>query len=207
MTMSQEDNISTDVSLIIASAGTKMLTTKRPTPTTVLYTVSTHSLSTTFAGHLVTAFLLVLRLLATLSLLLALYLEVSTYYASTSALTQLSMWNALEVLISTLPTRPWRLAICALTSYFVLRKRHTEESLLVIQGLGLQTTTSSTFYLWKDSTRFIPTSSVRDVFIHEAFKGFEVKFYLCVVVEEEESVVVVFPVSRQWALPRRDRRG
>jgi len=40
---------------------------------------------------------------------------------------------------------------------------------------------------------------IQDIFIHEAFKGFEVKFYLAIVVKGEEDVVVVFPVL----LPRR----
>jgi phosphatidylinositol glycan class H protein len=31
--------------------------------------------------------------------------------------------------------------------------------------------------------------------IHEAFKGFEVRFYLAIIVEGEPEVVVVFPVS------------
>ena len=65
----------------------------------------------------------------------------------------------------------------------------------MIRGLGVQTSTSSPSYLWTSSTRFIPTSSIQDIFIHEAFKGFEVRFYLSIVVEGEEDVVVVFPVS------------
>lgn len=48
-------------------------------------------------------------------------------------------------------------------------------------------------------TRFIPTSLVQDIFIHEGFRGFEVKFYLVVVVRGEEDVVVVFPDT----LPKR----
>jgi len=36
---------------------------------------------------------------------------------------------------------------------------------------------------------------IQDIFIHEAFKGFEVRFYLAIVVEGEHDVVVVFPVS------------
>ena len=59
----------------------------------------------------------------------------------------------------------------------------------------MQTSTSSPSYLSTASTRFIPTSVIQDIFIHEAFKGFEVKFYLAIVVEGEEDVVVVFPVS------------
>lgn len=70
-----------------------------------------------------------------------------------------------------------------------------EESLLVIRGLGIQTSTSSTTYLFKASTRFIPTTQIQDIVIHEAFKGFEVRFYLAIIVDGEPDVVVVFPVS------------
>lgn len=70
----------------------------------------------------------------------------------------------------------------------------TEESLLVLRGLGIQTSSSSSTYLSTSVTRFIPTTAIQDIFIHEAFKGFEVRFYLAIVVEEEEDVVVVFPV-------------
>lgn len=38
---------------------------------------------------------------------------------------------------------------------------------------------------------------VQDIFIHEAFKGFEVKFYVAMVVKGEDEVVVVFPVSNE----------
>ena len=65
----------------------------------------------------------------------------------------------------------------------------------MIRGLGVQTSTSSPSCLSTSSTRFIPTSAIQDIFIHEAFKGFEVRFYLNIVVEGEEDVVVVFPVS------------
>jgi hypothetical protein len=70
-----------------------------------------------------------------------------------------------------------------------------EESLLVLRGLGIQTTSSSDSYLSTAATRFIPTTSIQDIFIHEAFKGFEVRFYLAIVVEGEEDAVVVFPVG------------
>jgi phosphatidylinositol N-acetylglucosaminyltransferase subunit H len=73
-----------------------------------------------------------------------------------------------------------------------------EESLVVLRGLGIQTTSSSPTYLSTRITRFIPTTSIQDIFIHEAFRGFEVRFYLCAVVEEEEDSVVVFPVSQSF---------
>lgn len=78
----------------------------------------------------------------------------------------------------------------SLTSGFL-----TEESLLVLRGLGIQTCTSSPTYLSTSTTRFIPTDQIQDIFIHEAFKAFEVRFYLAVIVEGEGEVVVVFPVS------------
>jgi phosphatidylinositol glycan class H protein len=65
----------------------------------------------------------------------------------------------------------------------------------VLRGLGIQTNSSSATYLSTSSTRFIPTTAIQDIFIHEAFKGLEVRFYLAIVVEGEQDVVVVFPVS------------
>jgi phosphatidylinositol glycan class H protein len=69
----------------------------------------------------------------------------------------------------------------------------TEESLTVLRGLGIQTSTTSSTYLQSPTTRFIPTTSIQDILIHEAFKGFEVRFYLAIVVDGEDDVVVVFP--------------
>lgn len=69
----------------------------------------------------------------------------------------------------------------------------------MIRGLGIQTSTSSPSYLSAATTRFIPTSQIQDILIHEAFKGFEVRFYLTIIVKGEEQAVVVFPKS----LPRR----
>lgn len=79
----------------------------------------------------------------------------------------------------------------------------TEETLLLIRGLGIQTSSSSPSYLSTPTTRFIPTTAIQDVFIHEAFTGFEVRFYLGVVVEGEKEVVVVF----ERLMPRRDILG
>jgi hypothetical protein len=74
-----------------------------------------------------------------------------------------------------------------------------EESLLVLQGLGIQTSTSSPYYFLGATTTFIPTTKIQDIVIHEAFKGLEVRFYLAVIVEEASEVVVVFPVSEDLA--------
>jgi len=76
------------------------------------------------------------------------------------------------------------------------QSRTIEESLLVLRSLGIQTSTSSPTYLSTATTRFIPTTSIQDIFIHEAFKGFEVRFYLAIVVQGEDDVVVVFPVFK-----------
>ncbi|KAK7517332.1 phosphatidylinositol N-acetylglucosaminyltransferase [Phyllosticta citriasiana] len=84
-------------------------------------------------------------------------------------------------------------AFGALGLWAVVRRGYTEESLLVLSGLGIQTSSSSPTYLSTATTRFIPTAAIQDIFIHEAFKGFEVKFYLAFVVEGEEDAVVVFP--------------
>jgi len=70
---------------------------------------------------------------------------------------------------------------------------HIEESLTLLRGLGIQTSTTSSTYLQASTTRFIPTTSIQDILIHEAFKGFEVRYYLMIVVEGEGDAVVVFP--------------
>jgi hypothetical protein len=70
----------------------------------------------------------------------------------------------------------------------------TEESLLVIRGLGIQTSTSSPYFFSSSTTTFIPTTQIQDIVIHEAFKGLEVRFYLAIIVEDATEAVVVFPV-------------
>jgi len=75
-----------------------------------------------------------------------------------------------------------------------------EEQLLLLRSLGLQTSTSSPYHLLAPTTRFIPTSQIRDILIHEAFRGFEVRYYLVVIVEGEQEAIVVFGK----VLPRRD---
>ena len=69
----------------------------------------------------------------------------------------------------------------------------------MLRGLGIQTSTSSETYLSTATTRFIPTAKIQDILVNEAFKGFEVRYYLVIVVDGEEDVVVVFP----RLLPRR----
>jgi len=78
---------------------------------------------------------------------------------------------------------------------YCLSNAQIEESLLTLRTLGIQTRSLSPSYLLPSTTRFIPTSQIRDIFIHEAFRGFEVRYYLAIVVEGEGEVVVVFPVS------------
>ena len=83
------------------------------------------------------------------------------------------------------------MSILTINFYF----RASEENLLALRTLGIQTRTISPYYLLPATTRFIPTAQVRDIFVHEAFRGFEVRYYLAIVVEGEAEVVVVFPVS------------
>jgi phosphatidylinositol glycan class H protein len=179
-----------------------MLTVKRPSPTTVLYKVSTRSPTETFPVRLRRTLIGLVRILLGLSLLCLL---ITKSHDSLSP-----RWKArADRLSSFLPARliliwttsaariPWTyLAPLSLVMFsLILRKAYTTESLLVIRGLGVQTTTSSPTYLSTATTRFIPTNMIQDIFIHEAFKGFEVRFYLSILVENEHDVVVVFPVS------------
>jgi len=181
-----------------------MLSINRPTPTTVLYTVSSRSGTATLSSRLRTILNICLRFAAGYIVFTALVHE----YVNRGALPDISLLSAINTaisnsyhgalllaLLSTIPL-PYRLAFTGLVTWLTLHRFHTSESLLVIRGLGVQTSTSSPSYIGTSSTRFIPTSSIQDIFIHEAFKGFEVRFYLSIVVEGEEGVVVVFPVRQ-----------
>lgn len=79
------------------------------------------------------------------------------------------------------------------------RRGYASESILVMRGLGVQTSESPGSYLAGTATRFIPTEKIQDILVNEAFLGFEVRYYLIVIVEGEDDVVVVFP----GLLPRR----
>ncbi|KAH0498566.1 hypothetical protein TgHK011_005817 [Trichoderma gracile] len=94
---------------------------------------------------------------------------------------------------------PVLLPVAAAVFYALSLRVHKEESLLVLRGLGVQTSESPATYLAGAATRFIPTEKIQDILVNEAFLGFEVRYYLVVVVEGEENVVVVFP----GLLPRR----
>ncbi|KAI0441008.1 GPI-GlcNAc transferase complex, PIG-H component-domain-containing protein [Xylaria telfairii] len=88
---------------------------------------------------------------------------------------------------------------CLAALYALTRRLHVQESLLVLRGLGIQTSSSKDSLLaGRATTRFIPTEKILDVLINEAFRGFGVVYYLVVVVEGEPDVVVVF----QRLLPR-----
>ena len=90
---------------------------------------------------------------------------------------------------------PWWLVMgaCAGALYVCVVRVHAEERLLVLRGLGIQTSTGAATVLGRPTTRFIPTEKIRDVLVAEAFRGFAVRHYLVVVVDGEEDVVVVFP--------------
>ncbi|POR33912.1 Uncharacterized protein TPAR_05902, partial [Tolypocladium paradoxum] len=91
------------------------------------------------------------------------------------------------------------LPAAAAVFYLLGLRVHAHQSLLVLRGLGVQTTESPKTYFAGAATRFIPTAKIQDIFVNEAFRGLEVRYYLVVVVEGEDDVVVVFP----GLLPRR----
>ncbi|KAI0013185.1 GPI-GlcNAc transferase complex, PIG-H component-domain-containing protein [Xylariaceae sp. FL0662B] len=96
---------------------------------------------------------------------------------------------------------PWWVVVPAALGalYGATVRLHTEERLLVLRGLGIQTSSSRGTALLggllngATTTRFIPTEKIQDVLINEAFRGFEVRHCLLVVVVDEEEAVVVFP--------------
>lgn len=162
------------------------LTVHRPSPTTVRFTVSSASARNSVASRAVHTLLLFLRIFFGLGTCFVIVLKASGYVPD---------GPLLQIPARELQATAWsHLGPLAFISLFlVFRRFHTEESLLVLRTLGIQTSSLSASYLIPSSTRFIPTSQIRNIFIHEAFRGFEVRYYLAAVVEGEAEVVVVFP--------------
>ncbi|KAL1954275.1 hypothetical protein VTO42DRAFT_1461 [Malbranchea cinnamomea] len=176
----------------------------RPSPATVQFTVSNVPSRTTFSSKLAFYLEVFLRFAVFTSVLLVdlAKLRGLVFYGS-GLVPWDSVWSsAIGGLASRIAdSRGWLVVgLCsAVAFYLVFRKGYTEESLLVLRGLGVQTSTSSSTYFAPATTRFIPTTQIQDIVIHEAFRGFEVRFYLAIIVEGESEVVVVFPNL----LPRR----
>ncbi|OJD24069.1 hypothetical protein ACJ73_04575 [Blastomyces percursus] len=190
------------------------LSIERPSPTTALFTVSNASVRSTITSKALFAFEVLLRVLLFTFVLLVNGALIRDYILIFDE--GIVLWEAVwSSSIGTLACRiadrqQWQLVcpVSAVLVYIIFRRGYTEESLLVIRGLGVQTSTSSATYLSTASTRFIPTTQIQDIVIHEAFKCFEVKFYLAIIVEGESNVVVVFPTAsnasdQQNLLPRR----
>ncbi|CRK25668.1 hypothetical protein BN1723_013653 [Verticillium longisporum] len=194
--------------------GTMLTTTpylliRRPSPTTVEFTVTTRP-PTTLPLRLALLALVPLRLVVggfSLLFLWSIYL-LSPYAlpAPSQALDAplLSPTTLLRALHNVALSPPGLLArrLAAATPLALLlptavvllwaslRRVHKTESLLVLRGLGIQTSSSAGSYLAGTATRFIPTEKIRDVLVNEAFRGFEVRHYLVVVVEGEGELVV-----------------
>ncbi|KAF2110842.1 GPI-GlcNAc transferase complex, PIG-H component-domain-containing protein [Lophiotrema nucula] len=178
------------------------LTVLQPTPSTVSFTVSTRPVPKTLPA-LFSFYLSVLVkiLLGTLALT-ALWTKWRVNTAKSTWPLEIILGDTFEEWVQkAVESIQWMyLAPAALAILYKVIQRGYIESLLALSSLGLQTRTSSPTYLSTSTTRFIPTTAIQDIFIYEAFKGFEVRFYLAIVVKGEEDVVVVFPKL----LPRRD---
>ncbi|KAI5297636.1 hypothetical protein KEM55_004444 [Ascosphaera atra] len=179
------------------------LTIQRSSPTTVRFTVSDAPLRCTFTAHALFCLELILRVSIFLLVLLINAAEARHYVAflrrnNGRVLPCADLWmTGLGAAVTRVADRhSWAVVAVgsAVVLHLIFSRGYTEESILVIRGLGIQTSTSSPIYFCRASTRFIPTMQIRDIIIHEAFKGFEVKFYLALLVEGESEVVVVFPV-------------
>ncbi len=108
--------------------------------------------------------------------------------------------GALYMAAATAAPLPIVLALTALGVCVSIRRPQTTESLLILRGLGIQTSSSPSTYLSGTRSRFIPTGEIQDLFVNEAFRGWEVRYYLVVIVKGEGKGVVVF----ERLLPRRD---
>ena len=196
------------------------LQVRRPSPTTAEFTVTTLPPQTIIL-RLLRLLLLVLRISLSLTTLLVLHarwivsplaepwptapltrpeelLSLDTIWWTLDTTHRSALGQALAQIASAVPL-PVLLPAAAIIFYGLSIRVYSQESLLVMRGLGVQTSESPKSYLAGTATRFIPTEKIQDILVNEAFRGFEVRYYLVVVVEGEDDLVVVFP----GLLPRR----
>jgi len=170
----------------------------RPSPTTVSFTVSNAPARRTWLAKFAFAVEFLQRAIVFIATLLVNAAKLrNSLLASDSYFPWSKVWgSSIGILASQVADQyGWLIvgSVSTILMFFVLRRNYTEESLLVIRGLGVQTSTSSAMYWSSSATRFIPTTQIQDIIIHEAFKGFQVRFYLAVIVEGETNALVVFP--------------
>ncbi|KAF1931225.1 uncharacterized protein M421DRAFT_2741 [Didymella exigua CBS 183.55] len=174
-----------------------------PTPSTVSFTASTRPRPTTLAAKLRHHVWLLTRILVGALTLALLWIKCRLGHTCSPPEALLRVLGDPQTarLLSAVGAVGWPYfaPAAAVVGFLVLRRAYTEESLMLLRGLGVQTSSSAATVLQSPSRRFIPTSAIQDIVIHEAFRGFEVRFYLAIVVRGEEDVVVVFP----GLLPRR----
>lgn len=204
---------------VIATA--PRLRLRRPSPTVCQFTVTTKP-AATLPLVLARGLLLLLRLLLLLGSVAGLYarwsvcplaapapaappprpaalLSVPGLVFGLDAVRRSGPGRRLVAAAATVPLPVFLPAVLALV-YLLTLRLYSEESLLVLRGLGIQTSESPASYLAGPATRFVPTEKIQDIFVNEAFCGFQVRYYLVIVVEGEDRLLVVFP----GLLPRRD---
>ncbi|KAI8930843.1 hypothetical protein NX059_011863 [Plenodomus lindquistii] len=192
-----------DILKHFTSPPAQTLRTLQPTPSTIQYTVSTRRVADTFPAKVGHYIAVTTRIVVGLATVLLLWAKCRTSHEPSLSFLRWTSNTAWEArLFALAESYQWRYLtpVSIILLYLVLKRNYTEESLTLLRGLGIQTSTSSSTYLQSPTTRFIPTTSIQDIFIHEAFKGFEIRFYLGIVVEGEDEIVVVFPML----LPRRE---
>lgn len=82
----------------------------------------------------------------------------------------------------------------------VLRRMYIRESFLVVQSFGVQVSSTGWWYIFGPTSKFIPSSDVLDILIHEAFIGFQIRYILVIIVKDQSKLQLVFKNT----LPRRD---
>ena len=196
------------------SKTTQHLTIQSPSSTTVCYSVSNASSSVTGSSRVLSYLQGSLRVLICVCVLLVDVATAEVNFARRFWATSIRFGLVENAARNIAGVLDWRVTagLSLIVVYLCMRRSHTgaaiqafehiqegadillEESLLVLQGLGIQTSTSSPYLFSTSTTTFIPTTQIQDIVIHEAFKGLEVRFYLAVIVEDATEAVVVFPV-------------
>ncbi|KAI9736761.1 MAG: hypothetical protein M1834_000965 [Cirrosporium novae-zelandiae] len=174
------------------------LTVHRPSPTTASFTISNAPIRSVVSARIIFAVSILLRAVVGFFVASVVFAKVKLCTITDVDLLESNIFFHSYVgrLVCLVACRlDWRFLfpLTLATIWTIFNRGYEEESLLVMRDLGVQTSTSSSTYLSTSHTKFIPTNLIQDIVIHEAFKGFEVRFYLALIGDGERETVVVFP--------------
>ncbi|KAK7203369.1 GPI-GlcNAc transferase complex, PIG-H component-domain-containing protein [Myxozyma melibiosi] len=187
---------------VVTTEGGLTVTRDAPAPTTVSYTITNQTRGRSAGALLVRAY----RLACLVFFLGACAHSLSRFRSAVVGLpfgVTVQVYDRVQVTVasSTYSFPNYLLvilAICLFCSSYIYRG-YAQDSILVMHDFGIELKSAGAMR-FSSSSQFIPIELIQDIVINEGFRGFEVIYYLAVIVKGRGRLLVIFPNT----LPKRN---